>query len=225
MLAFIAQRDAVKDPIAARRYGQDLERFKAFLVEKGLRVDEVKPSTITEYIAYLELNKGRTFGTTLSPATVGRRLAVVSSYFEWLEGDSDVAVRNPVKTVRRPKVQNKMARAVDDNVLAELLSGITDLRDRALIVLFLYSGLRLSEMRSLDRTTIVVKRELLPDGSPRYLGVGLVTGKGGKQRQFLAGLKAVQAVATYLRALRRVSHRIKMESKIVVLKSDESSSS
>jgi hypothetical protein len=44
-------------------------------------------------------------------------------------------------------------------------------------MLFIYSGLRLSEMRSLDRETITAKRELLPEGSFSYIGVGEVVGK------------------------------------------------
>ena len=185
-----------------RAYRQDLERFDVFLKEKCIRVDQVKSSTITEYLHYLATNKGRTVSATLAPATIVRRLAVLSSYFEWLHQDSDEMVRNPVQKVKRPRIQNALDRAVDDNVLASLLDGITDLRDRALVLLFVYSGLRLSEMRSLDRTTIEVKRELLPDGSYKYLGVGKVTGKGDKQREFLAGMKAVQAVGTYLTQVR-----------------------
>ena len=142
-----------------RAYRQDLERFEGFLSQKDLRVDQVKPSTITDYLTYLATNKGRTVSTTLAPSTIARRLAVVSSYFEWLQRDSDETVQNPVKRVKRPKIQNALDRAVDDHVLASLLDGITNLRDRALVLLFVYSGVRLSEMRSLDRTTIEVNRD------------------------------------------------------------------
>jgi integrase/recombinase XerC len=45
---------------------------------------------------------------------------------------------------------------------------------------------------------MTVKRELLPDGSYMFTGMGEVTGKGGKRRTFLVGMNAVQAVAAYL---------------------------
>jgi site-specific recombinase XerC len=185
-----------------RAYRQDLERFEGFLCEKDLRVDEVKPSNITEYRAYLAANKGRTVSTTLAPSTIARRLAVVSSYYDWLGRDSDVAVRNPVSRVKRPKVQNALHRAVDDSILATLVDGITDVRDRAIVLLFIYSGLRLTELRMLDKGTMTVRRHQLPDGTYEHYGAGQVVGKGSKLRAFIVGPKAVTAVGVYL-----ASHR------------------
>jgi site-specific recombinase XerD len=181
-----------------RAYRQDLERFEGFLSEKDLRVDEVKPSTITEYLTYLATNKGRTVSTTLSPSTIARRLAVVSSYYEWLQRDSDEVVRNPVARVKRPKVQNALHRAVDDSILGTLVDGITDPRDRAIVLLFIYSGLRLTELRMLDKETMRVSRRQLPDGTYEPYGIGQVVGKGSKPRSFIVGPKAVQAVGVYL---------------------------
>ncbi len=181
-----------------RAYRQDLQRFDDFLKGRGIAVREVKPSTIVEYLVHLETIKGRTVASHLSPATISRRLTVVSEYFRWLQRDSETVIRNPVERVKRPKVQNALHRAVDDGILADLATGITCLRDRALLLLFLYSGLRLSELQKLDRTTMTVKRELLPDGSFVFTGMGEVTGKGGKVRSFLVGMNAVQAVAAYL---------------------------
>ena len=43
-----------------RAYRQDLTRFGAFLKEKGLRTNQVKQSTIAEFIRHLEDTKGRT---------------------------------------------------------------------------------------------------------------------------------------------------------------------
>ncbi|MGA1984038.1 MAG: tyrosine-type recombinase/integrase [Acidobacteriaceae bacterium] len=181
-----------------RAYRQDLERFDGFLREKNLRVDEVKPSDIKEYQAYLATNKGRTVSTTLSPSTIARRLAVVSSYYDWCQRNSDEPVINPVIRVKRPKVQNVLRRAVDDAILAKLVDGVTDVRDRAIVLLFLYSGLRLDELRQTDKTTLTLTKKKQPDGSFQYFGSGEVIGKGSKPRSFLVGPKAMQAVATYL---------------------------
>ena len=181
-----------------RAYCQDLERFDGFLCEKNLRVDEVKPSTIKEYQTYLATNKGRTVSTSLSPSTIARRLAVVSSYYVWLQRNSDEPVLNPVSRVKRPKVQNVLRRAVDDSILATLVDGISDVRDRAIVLLFVYSGLRLDELRQTDKTTITLTKKKQSDGSFQYFGSGEVTGKGNKPRSFLVGPKAMQAVATYI---------------------------
>ncbi|WP_353073080.1 tyrosine-type recombinase/integrase [Tunturiibacter gelidoferens] len=181
-----------------RAYRQDLTRFETFLKEKGLPVNEVKPATISEFMNYMAENKGRTASTTLAPSTVARRLSVISAYYEWVRDDSGATIRNPVERIKRPKVRNEKPRAAPDDVLATLVDGITDLRDRAVVLLFLYSGLRLSELRQLDKTTITLTSQQMPDGSSQYLGIGEVLGKGNKKRSFLVGPKAMLAVATYI---------------------------
>jgi site-specific recombinase XerC len=181
-----------------RAYRQELIRFETFQNEKGLDDTQVKQSTITEYLRHREDGKGRTATGALAPATVARILSVVTAYFDFLQGDSDVAVRNPVDGVRRPKVRNQKPRDVDDSILAKLVNGIADVRDRAIVLLFVYSGLRLSELGQLDKTTIILKGKKQPDGSVQYFGFGEVIGKGKKRRSFVVGPKAMQAVRTYI---------------------------
>jgi site-specific recombinase XerD len=122
-----------------RAYRQDLKMYEAFLRMKGLRVTQAKPSTIKEFINHLADKHGGDF----APATVSRRLSVLSSYYEFLRNDSDESISNPVQRVKRPQVDNETVRAVADNALATLVDGITDVRDKAIVLLFVYSGLRL----------------------------------------------------------------------------------
>lgn len=185
-----------------RAYRQDLTRFEIFLKGKGLDESQVKQSTISEFLRHLEDTRGRTAAGTLSPATVARRLSVLSAYFDFAQSDSEVSVRNPVDGVRRPKVRNVQPRDVDDDILAKLVNGIGDVRDRAIVLLFIYSGLRLTELAQLDKTTIKLAKKKQPNGSFLYFGSGEVVGKGGKRRSFLAGPKAMQAVGAYITAQR-----------------------
>jgi site-specific recombinase XerC len=103
-----------------------------------------------------------------------------------------------VRRIKRPKVRNEKARAADDTTLATLVDGITDERDRAIVLILLYSGLRLGELRQLDKTSITVRRRQMPDGSVQYFGSGEVVGKGRKRRSFLVGPRAMQAIANYI---------------------------
>jgi integrase/recombinase XerC len=109
---------------------------------------------------------------------------------------------NPVQRVKRPKVNNDLPRAVEDNVLATLVNGITDKRDKAIILLFVYSGLRLAELCTLDKETIVPHKGKAPDGTLHYYGIGQVMGKGRKRRQFLVGPVALQALREYIKKCR-----------------------
>jgi len=183
-----------------RAYRQDLNRFQDFLSASAITIADVRSSTISSYVAYLHLKKSQATGSPLAPATVGRRLAVVSEYFEWLQRDSDALLRNPVKLVRRPKVQNIEIRSVEDDILETLVTGISSKRDKAIVLLFIYSGFRLSELRSLDKTTIIARRVQIRPGHFEYFGEGDVMGKGGKQRTFRVGPKALNAVGTYISA-------------------------
>jgi integrase/recombinase XerC len=181
-----------------RAYRQDLERFDRFLKENELGIEQVKSTTITEFLTYLDKNKGRTTATELAPSTTTRRLSVLSSYFEWLRDASEGTLINPVTRVKRPRVQNKKPRAVNDSLLATLVDGISNARDKAIVLLFLYSGLRLDELRRLNKTTITLRRKKLPDGSLQYFGTGEVDGKGSKKRSFIVGPKAMEAIAAYI---------------------------
>jgi site-specific recombinase XerD len=178
-----------------RAYRQDLEKYEAFLRTKGLRVTQAKPSTVTEFIGHLADARGH----ALAPATVSRRLSVLSEYYEFLRNNSDGNIRNPVERVKRPKVSNEAFRAVDDNALAILVDGITDVRDKAIVLLFIYSGLRLAELCSLNKDTILSRRRATPDGRVQYFGMGEVTGKGRKRRQFMVGPTALQALGEYIK--------------------------
>jgi site-specific recombinase XerD len=181
-----------------RAYRQDLEKFESFLRTKKLRVTQVKPKTITEFINAL----AEKHGSPLAPATVSRRLAVLSAYYAFLSDNSGGNIANPVQRVKRPKVHNEAPRAVDDSVLATLVEGITDKRDKAIVLLFVYSGLRLSELRQLDKDTIVPRRRKSPDGTVQYFGTGEVMGKGRRRRQFLVGPTALQALGEYIKDCR-----------------------
>jgi site-specific recombinase XerD len=181
-----------------RAYRQDLKRFADFLGSRGLDANQVKPSTINEFVRHMCENMGRTAGSNLAPSTISRRLSVVAAYYDWLNADAESAVPNPVRRIKRLKVRNEKPRAADDATLATLVDGIADERDKAIVLLLLYSGLRLSELRQLDKTSITVRRRQMPDGSVQYFGSGDVVGKGRKRRSFLVGPRAMQAIASYI---------------------------
>jgi len=186
-----------------RAYRQTLEKYEAFLRSRRLRVTQAKPSTIREFLQHMAENHGRLRGDQPSKATVAQRLAILSSFYEYLGRDSDGEVRNPVDRVKRPKVENNLPRAVERNVLTTLLTGIPNQRDVALLLTFLCSGLRLSELCSLDIETIVPRNIKLPNGKKELFGEGEVVGKGQKRRRVQFGAKALIAIKAYMRVVRK----------------------
>ncbi len=180
-----------------RAYRQLLTRFESYIRAEGTRVTQVKPGTISAFVNHLSEQKGRTVGESLSPATIARQLAILSGFFDFLNNNSDGKIRNPVRLVKRPKVSNDLPRAVEDDVLSTLVNGITDLRDKAIILLFIYSGLRLSELHDLNRDSIIPKVRTEANGKRTFLGYGEVVGKGKKRRDIRVGARALIALSEY----------------------------
>src|SRR5581483_4291115 len=188
-----------QSPETLRAYRQDLQKFEEFLRGRGLRVNQATVQTIDQFIAHLSEQPTRKNGEVLAPASVTRRLSVLSAYYEYLRARSNGKVNNPVVRIKRPKVDNVQFRAVEESTLSSLLNGITNVRDRALIGLFLASGLRLSEVYQLDKTSIARIQRKMPDGTIRILGTGEVVGKGRKKRTFLIDEDTISALLEYLR--------------------------
>lgn len=192
-LTYLSARNLSPNTIAA--YRSDLLQFQEFLRRTGTRITGVTPKLIQSYMNELT-------GKANSARTVWRKLASISSFYQFLRVQSDGRVRNPVSLVLRPKFRRQNPSPIEDRQLAQLLDSITDIRDRALILLFLSSGLRLAELLQLNRDSIQVERKKEADGRERVIGVGTVIGKGNKQRTFLTDVDTLAALAAYLRTRR-----------------------
>jgi site-specific recombinase XerD len=181
-----------------RAYRQDLSKFEQFLAARNLRVTQVRTQTISDYVQHMKDTAGRTASGTLAPASIARRLTVLSSYYAFLRAESNGKVKNPFERYKRPDVSNDRPRAVDEEAVNSLLTGIDNLRDKAIFMLFLFSGLRLSELCQLNLDSIQIRTVELPSGVTLSLGEGEVLGKGNKRRRFVVALEAVTALAQYL---------------------------
>jgi site-specific recombinase XerD len=174
-------------------YRRELKHFDQFLRTRRLRVSQVKPKTILDYLQIRDPKNAR------RPATTGRRLAVLSRFFGYIELTSNGRIRSPVTVIARPKKQPARPNPADPRVVERLLAGITSVRDRLLLRVFLATGLRLSELCSLDRDTIRAEVTELASGK-RVLGVGRIIGKGqDREREFFVDLETLRAVHDYNR--------------------------
>lgn len=115
----------------------------------------------------------------VSGATIRRKLACLSSLFEYL-CEKNAVTNNPVKGVKRPKVESYegKTRALGDHQARQLLHApdsqtLKGKRDRALLSTLLFHGLRRAELCSLKVRDITERKGVL------HLRVH---GKGGKTR-------------------------------------------
>jgi site-specific recombinase XerD len=190
-------------PQTIKAYRSDLTFFAQFLKDRGLRITQATPSVIAGYVENLKTRSNPRFGRVgLSEASINRRIASVSGYFNFLRATSNPKLKNPTLVVMRRKRKQQhpdhTSKAVDDVSLNILLNGITNPRDQAIVSLFVASGLRLSELHQLNIDTLQEVAEELENGSTRIWGTGRAVGKGLKERQFFFDDVTVAAIRQYL---------------------------
>jgi len=117
-------------------------------------------------------------GREPSSATVGARIACLSSYFRFLIR-MQVASANPCDALERPKGVQSVARGLGADEVRRLLAVVPDTipgrRDGALLLTFILTGRRRSEVIGLTAGDISIEGET---AFYRYRGKG---GKGGRR--------------------------------------------
>ncbi|MGF6641728.1 tyrosine-type recombinase/integrase [Paraburkholderia sp. MM6662-R1] len=181
----------LNNPRTRRAYRIDLHDFMDFT---GIqRPEELRVVTRAHVLAWRTALETR----ALSGATIRRKLAALSSLFEYL-CEKNAVDFNPVKGAKRPKVDSNEGRtpALGDHQARALLDApdpatLKGLRDRALLSVLLYHGLRREELCRLTVRDIHARR-----GVPHLR----VHGKGDKTRYLPLHLATAEHVHAYLEA-------------------------
>ncbi|MGE0316040.1 MAG: tyrosine recombinase XerC [Lautropia sp.] len=146
----------------------------------------------------------------LGARSIARVLSAWRGFFDWL-AEHEGLVSNPVRPVRAPRRPRHLPKAlpVDETIrLVEPAGGASPidfeaLRDQAMVELLYSSGLRLSELTSLDaRHEHGVRGEHSRSWFDAAAAEVTVLGKGGKTRSVPVGRKAMAALERWLDARR-----------------------
>ncbi len=149
------------------------------------QLEQLEKTDIYDYLSYL--NRER----QLDKVTRGRRLSTIKSFYRYLVESGQLEV-NIAASVSAPKKDRKLPVYLtleQCNDLIEVPAGTHKLRDRAILILFLTCGLRVSEMSGLNLKNI-------------HSDHLKVRGKGGKERIVYLNELAKDALQQYL-AIRR----------------------
>ncbi len=152
-------------PHTVRNYGLDLEDF--YLFSKIGEVHSVDKGVIRGYLA--------SFIVKEPERTILRRLSTLRSFFNYLLKEK-VLSQNPLEEIEVPKLHKTIPAPLQRDEIDRLF-GQPDIktylgfRDRAIMELFYSSGLRLSEVVSMNRTDFNFVEKLLR-----------IKGKGKKER-------------------------------------------
>lgn len=172
-------------------YQGDLGQFFGFVAqEQGLEPEELTVEQIDVYIVRGFLGVLAEHG--LARKSMARKLAALRSFFKFL-CRKEILQINPVQRVASPKLGRKLPQFLYIDQVWGLLKApdCTDLlgsRDQVILELLYGSGLRVSELISLNRANLDLESGLLR-----------VIGKGSKERVVPVTNHAISAIEVYLR--------------------------
>jgi integrase/recombinase XerD len=186
----VVERGLADNTVAA--YRRDLRRYLAFLTARGIdRAEDVDAGIVRSFVASVSASTHGEDGEPYKATSVARALSAVRSFHRFLlrEGIVD---RDPTVDVVRPRLPRALPHPLGVEEVRRLVeapdpSTPTGLRDRAILEVLYGSGLRVSELTSLDVDDLD-----LDDGFVR------VVGKGGKEREVPMGRHARAATRAYL---------------------------
>jgi integrase/recombinase XerD len=130
-------------------YRNDLSQFLSFLQGRVSGWDEVNRDTILEYVMFMKAEQ------EYASSTVARKVAAIKSFFHYLVEQGQLR-DDPTATLDSPKVRKRPPKSVSPEDMERLLNEPSRkqtpkaLRDRALLEMLYATGLRVTELVSLN---------------------------------------------------------------------------
>jgi integrase/recombinase XerD len=171
-------------PRTIQYYREQLQSFTRFLSTKYADIPpaEITPHIIRELVCY---EKDRT-----SPSTANHCLAVTSRFLGYLHSEGFIE-SNSARSVDKQKVRKPVIETFSpeqvERMLDQCRKDFYGVRDRAILLLLLDTGLRASELCGITMNDVNWTEQTI-----------LVTGKGDKERVVPFGQGVRQALNTYL---------------------------
>jgi len=183
-------------------YQRDISYFISFIKKQRRDVREADRKLVVDYLKHLR-DKGQ------ANSTVSRNMASLRSFYQFMV-EENVLEDNPTYQLETPKLEKKLPRVLSSEEVERLLAqpqkdGNMGLRDKAMLELLYASGIRVSELVSLN----------VSDFNPE-VGFLRCTGKGKKERIVPVGSVAIDCVQEYIQKSRQRLVRIEDEKALFV---------
>jgi integrase/recombinase XerC len=183
------ERDVSKHTLKA--YTRDLDEFVAYLGgyygANQWSWQGLDRLAIRGFLAYLTKKK-------LSKRSMARALSSVRSFYRYLHRNEQVDA-NPARAITSPKLEKYLPSYLDRSQIDQLFQiaatragegKFTDVRNASILELFYSTGMRLSELRGINRTDLDLLAQQVK-----------VRGKGRKERIIPLGDHAALALRNY----------------------------
>lgn len=169
-------------------YSLDLQKLFLFFREKNITYSKAEEEDLIKFVHHHSR-------AGLSPRSLARIVSSTRSFFRFLALDGHIA-RSPATNLSTPKLWMDLPKFLTEQEVERLLSQPDaekprGLRDKAMLELLYASGLRVTELVSLQLKDVNIAE-----------GYVLCMGKGGKERIVPFGHSSQQALRAYLQKAR-----------------------
>jgi len=186
-------------------YNHTLQRFARFMNDPGksMLISDIGETQVREFILYLQSRQRwqenpylKHAQGNLAAISVQTYVRAIRAFFNWAYKEGYLPA-NPLAKLRPPKAPTRVTNILTPAEINSILKSIdcrtaAGARNYAMLVLFLDTGLRCGELRSLLLTNVNLEGGYLK-----------VLGKGGKERILPFGTAAQKALLRYLLHFRR----------------------
>ena len=174
-------------------YRSDLEQFGAWLTKHRHQDNGLITATHSDLLAFIAYK----FSARVKASTTCRELSSLKRFYRFLLREGKIQV-DPSLNIDAPKLPRSLPASLTEADIEGLLNAPDihvplGLRDRAMLEVLYASGLRVSELVSLDSAQISLN-----------MGIIRVMGKGGKERLTPLGEEALEWVSQYVTGVRRI---------------------
>lgn len=179
-------------------YRSDFRKFLQYLKERKTppELDKMQPRIMRQYGMWLK-KQG------YPPNTIGRKINSLRSFFNYLVYEEYIDV-SPMTRVKAPKREKRVPDYFTEEEINQFLSVVDKPKDKAVLYLFAYTGLRRGELIALDNKDVDLENGLI-----------VVHGKGKKDRVIPMAPKLKEVLLEYVEWKRKKYPRPKTEAFIL----------
>lgn len=169
-------------------YSRDIKQFLAFLQDSNIDFKSVKKANVISYVIYLQ-KEGK------AVASISRSLASIRAFYHILVKNRIVSY-DPTIDLESPKIEKKIPQILLIDEVERLLSlpsnsDAKGTRDKAMLELLYATGIRVSELISLDVEDV-------------NIDLGCIKCNGAKERIIPVGKIALTSLENYLKNYRPI---------------------
>ncbi len=174
-------------------YKTDLRQLSAFLSDKGIHSwDTVSSDHLIAFLVDLRAHP-------YAPTSIARKLAAVKSFFHFLI-DHKYISQDPTISLVAPHVDREAPKIIESGIVGDIIQKINlnstmGVRDRAMLVLLYNTGMRVTEVVSLNVEDIDLDNSVIFCGNNET--------KNTRRRKLMIDQETAEALRAYITNARR----------------------